>query len=89
MSDSHESQNLIWLEAWFQIEDARAAMVLYQKNIKEWEKLIKDQIRLKQKQKKRKQKKKTKQGDDIWMLIAAQITNHQTSLLRIRVQQIL
>ncbi|GLT69720.1 hypothetical protein SLA2020_418480 [Shorea laevis] len=44
------------------IDDARAAMLLYQKNRKEWEKSIKDQIRLKQKQKKRKQRKKPKQG---------------------------
>ncbi|KAL6957808.1 hypothetical protein U1Q18_024240 [Sarracenia purpurea var. burkii] len=40
------------------IEDARAAMLLYQKNKKEWEKSIKDFIRLKEKQKKRKTKKK-------------------------------
>ncbi|KAF2286074.1 hypothetical protein GH714_010175 [Hevea brasiliensis] len=42
------------------IEDARAAMLLYQKNKKQWEKSIKDQMRLKQKQKKRKHKKKPK-----------------------------
>ncbi|PON97513.1 Exonuclease/helicase-like [Trema orientale] len=47
------------------IQDARAAMVLYQKNRKEWEKLVKDQIRLKQKQKKRKPRKKMKLGDDL------------------------
>ncbi|GMN62216.1 hypothetical protein TIFTF001_031301 [Ficus carica] len=47
------------------VEDARAAMLLYEKNRKDWEKLVKDQIRLKQKQKKRKPKKKTKQGDDL------------------------
>lgn len=40
-------------------------MVLYQKNRKEWEKLVKDQIRLKQRQKKRKPKKKSKLGDDL------------------------
>ncbi|XAR68301.1 Exoribonuclease II [Bertholletia excelsa] len=40
------------------VEDARAAMLLYQKNKREWEKNVKDFIRLKQKQKKRKQKKK-------------------------------
>lgn len=44
----------------FQIEDARAAMLLYQKNKKQWEKGMKDQMRLKQKQKKRKHKKKPK-----------------------------
>ncbi|KAG4981478.1 hypothetical protein JHK84_035053 [Glycine max] len=44
----------------FQIEDARAAMLLYQRNKKEWEKSIKDQFRLKQKQRKSKQKKKLK-----------------------------
>ncbi|KAL2594452.1 hypothetical protein AAZX31_12G215700 [Glycine max] len=42
------------------IEDARAAMLLYQRNKKEWEKSIKDQFRLKQKQRKSKQKKKLK-----------------------------
>lgn len=46
-----------------QIQDARAAMLLYQKNRKEWEKNAKDQIRLKLKQKKRKPRKKAKQGD--------------------------
>ncbi|XP_062168743.1 uncharacterized protein LOC133874873 [Alnus glutinosa] len=45
------------------IQDARAAMLLYQKKKKEWEKSVKDQIRLKLKQKKRKPKKKAKQGD--------------------------
>ncbi|KAB1216552.1 RNA exonuclease 4 [Morella rubra] len=45
------------------IQDARAAMLLYQKNRKEWEKSAKDQVRLKKKQKKRKPKKKAKQGD--------------------------
>ncbi|XP_059444688.1 uncharacterized protein LOC132176480 isoform X2 [Corylus avellana] len=45
------------------IQDARAAMLLYQKNRKEWEKSAKDQMRLKLKQKKRKPKKKAKQGD--------------------------
>ncbi|KAM1808225.1 hypothetical protein ACFX11_031137 [Malus domestica] len=47
------------------IEDARAAMVLYQKNRKAWEKMVKDQIKLKQKQKKRKPKKKRTEGDDL------------------------
>ncbi|XP_022717189.1 RNA exonuclease 4 [Durio zibethinus] len=42
------------------VDDARAAMLLYQKNRKEWEKSAKDQIRLKAKQKKRKQRKKPK-----------------------------
>lgn len=49
----------------FQIEDARAAMVLYQKTRKAWEKRVKDQIKLKQKQKKRKPKKKRMGGDDL------------------------
>lgn len=40
-------------------------MLLYEKNRKDWEKLAKDQIRLKLKQKKRKPKKKTKQGDGL------------------------
>lgn len=40
------------------IEDARAAMMLYLKHRKEWEKSIKDFARLKEKQKKRKPKKK-------------------------------
>lgn len=44
------------------IQDARAAMLLYQKFRKEWEKSVKDQMRLKLKQKKRK-KKKAKQED--------------------------
>ncbi|KAM6583937.1 hypothetical protein CsatB_010939 [Cannabis sativa] len=47
------------------IQDARAAMVLYQKNKKIWEKLAKDQIRLKEKQNKRRPKKKRKLGDDL------------------------
>ncbi|KAL2331389.1 hypothetical protein Fmac_018970 [Flemingia macrophylla] len=45
------------------IEDACAAMLLYQRNKKEWEKSIKDQFRLKQKQRKSKQKKKQKNED--------------------------
>ncbi|KAJ1379265.1 Ribonuclease H-like superfamily [Sesbania bispinosa] len=45
------------------VEDARAAMLLYQRNRKEWDKSIKDQFRLKQKQRKRKQKKKQKNED--------------------------
>ena len=44
----------------FQVDDSRAAMLLYQKNRKEWEKSVKDQIRLKEKQKKRKPRKKPK-----------------------------
>ncbi|GAB4846518.1 hypothetical protein Ancab_025523 [Ancistrocladus abbreviatus] len=40
------------------IEDARAAMLLYQRNKKEWERGVKDRLKLKEKQKKRKQKKK-------------------------------
>ncbi|KAG6790300.1 hypothetical protein POTOM_006448 [Populus tomentosa] len=44
------------------IEDARAAMLLYQRNKKEWEKSIRDQMRLRQKQKKRNQKGKTNDG---------------------------
>ncbi|KAJ7948704.1 RNA exonuclease 4 [Quillaja saponaria] len=43
------------------IEDARAAMLLYQRSKKEWEKSVKDQFRLKQKQKKRKHRKKRKE----------------------------
>ncbi|OIV92434.1 hypothetical protein TanjilG_25164 [Lupinus angustifolius] len=45
------------------IEDARAAMMLYQRNRKEWEKSVKDQVRNKKKQGKRKQKKKPKNED--------------------------
>lgn len=44
------------------IEDARAAMLLYQRNKKEWEKSIRDQMRLRQKQNKRNQKGKTNEG---------------------------
>ncbi|KAG8386372.1 hypothetical protein BUALT_Bualt03G0142000 [Buddleja alternifolia] len=40
------------------VEDARAAMLLYQKNLRQWEKSIKDFAKLKEKQKKRKNKKK-------------------------------
>ena len=47
----------------FQIEDVRAAMLLYQKNKKEWEKSIKDFVRMKEKQKKRKPKKKPKERE--------------------------
>ncbi|KAJ8755091.1 hypothetical protein K2173_016771 [Erythroxylum novogranatense] len=47
------------------IEDARAAMLLYQKNKREWEKSIKDQMRLRRRQTKRKQKKKSKEEDHI------------------------
>lgn len=47
----------------FQIEDARAAMQLYQRSKKEWERSIKDYIRLKQKPKKRKPKKKLNQRE--------------------------
>ncbi|KAB2603146.1 RNA exonuclease 4-like [Pyrus ussuriensis x Pyrus communis] len=47
------------------IEDARAAMVLYQKNRKAWEKRVKDQIKLKQKQKKCKPKRKRAKGDEL------------------------
>ncbi|EFH59171.1 hypothetical protein ARALYDRAFT_318283 [Arabidopsis lyrata subsp. lyrata] len=45
------------------IDDARAAMMLYQKNRKEWEKNVKDQTRMWLKQKKRKPKKKVKEGN--------------------------
>ncbi|QCE10008.1 RNA exonuclease 4 [Vigna unguiculata] len=45
------------------IEDARAAMLLYQRHKKDWEKSIKDQFRFKQKQRKSKQKKKHKIED--------------------------
>ncbi|XP_057963756.1 uncharacterized protein LOC131154924 isoform X2 [Malania oleifera] len=45
------------------IEDARAAMLLYQKNRKQWEKSVKDHTRLKQKQKKRKPKRKPAERD--------------------------
>ncbi|XP_047338618.1 RNA exonuclease 4 [Impatiens glandulifera] len=41
------------------VEDARAAMLLYQNHKKEWEKRVKDMTKLKLKQKKRKNKKKT------------------------------
>ncbi|XP_057796807.1 uncharacterized protein LOC131012837 [Salvia miltiorrhiza] len=42
------------------VEDARAAMLLYQRNRKQWERSVKDFKRLKEKQKKRKPKKKLK-----------------------------
>ncbi|KAF3442454.1 hypothetical protein FNV43_RR16370 [Rhamnella rubrinervis] len=44
------------------IEDARAAMLLYQKNRRQWEKQAKDQRRLKQKREKRKPKEKPRDG---------------------------
>lgn len=40
-------------------------MLLYQKNIKQWERGIKDFTRLKQKQKKRKHKKKLKDTEGL------------------------
>jgi RNA exonuclease 4 len=43
------------------IDDARAAMLLYQKNRREWERNVKDQTRMRLKQKKRKPKKKVKE----------------------------
>ncbi|KAL0362650.1 UNVERIFIED_CONTAM: RNA exonuclease 4 [Sesamum calycinum] len=46
------------------IEDARAAMLLYQRNRKQWERSIKDFSRLKEKQKKRKPKKNRKVEKD-------------------------
>lgn len=42
------------------VEDARAAMLLYQKNRKQWERSVKDIMRLQAKQKKRKPRKKLK-----------------------------
>uniref|UniRef100_A0A2P2IYV1 Uncharacterized protein MANES_03G104200 n=1 Tax=Rhizophora mucronata TaxID=61149 RepID=A0A2P2IYV1_RHIMU len=47
------------------IEDARAAMLLYQKNKREWERRIKDQMRHNRKQKNSKHKKKLKDGNDV------------------------
>ncbi|XP_022139347.1 RNA exonuclease 4 [Momordica charantia] len=44
------------------IEDARSAMLLYQKKRKEWEKSLKSEMKLKLKQKKRKPRKKSKDG---------------------------
>ncbi|TXG66832.1 hypothetical protein EZV62_008107 [Acer yangbiense] len=45
------------------IQDSRAAMLLYMRNSKQWEKSVKDQIRRELKQKKRKPKKKPKEKD--------------------------
>ncbi|KAG9158882.1 hypothetical protein Leryth_022433 [Lithospermum erythrorhizon] len=45
------------------VEDARAAMVLYQKYRKQWEKSVKDYIRLQKKQKKRGNKRKQPHED--------------------------
>nr|XP_011460758.1 PREDICTED: RNA exonuclease 4 isoform X1 [Fragaria vesca subsp. vesca] len=48
------------------VEDARAAMLLYQKNRQAWEKSVKLQLSIKEKQKKRgKGKKKRKEGPDL------------------------
>ncbi|CAK9325230.1 unnamed protein product [Citrullus colocynthis] len=44
------------------VEDARSAMLLYQKKRKEWEKSVKAEIKLKLKQKKRRPRKKSKDG---------------------------
>ncbi|XP_024960650.1 RNA exonuclease 4 [Cynara cardunculus var. scolymus] len=44
------------------IEDARAAMMLYMKKKREWEKNVKDIVKMKLKQKKRKPKKRKKEG---------------------------
>ncbi|KAL8189249.1 hypothetical protein R6Q57_028815 [Mikania cordata] len=44
------------------IEDARAAMMLYVKKKREWEKSVKDLVKMKLKHKKRKPKKQKKQG---------------------------
>ncbi|KAG2309784.1 hypothetical protein Bca52824_029532 [Brassica carinata] len=45
------------------IDDARAAMLLYQKNRREWERNVKDQTRMRLKQKKRKPKKRVKEAN--------------------------
>lgn len=45
------------------IEDARAAMLLYQRHRKEWERRAKDRLRLMAKQKKRKNKKSSNKKD--------------------------
>ena len=45
-----------------QIEDARAAMMLYMKKRREWERTVKDLVKMKLKQKKRKPKKHKKAG---------------------------
>lgn len=62
----------------FQIDDARAAMLLYMKNRKQWEKSVKDQTRLEQKQKKRKPKKKPKLKDAA--IVKAAVTASQQHL---------
>lgn len=60
------------IECKFQIEDARAAMLLYQRNRKQWERSIKDFTRLKNKQKKRKLKNKLKGGSaDVHNVVVA------------------
>ncbi|KAL5730570.1 hypothetical protein ACHQM5_003375 [Ranunculus cassubicifolius] len=46
------------------VEDARAAMMLYQKNKKQWEKSIEVRLMLKEKHKNRRPKKKKKKIDD-------------------------
>ncbi|KAK9150406.1 hypothetical protein Syun_008715 [Stephania yunnanensis] len=45
------------------IEDARAAMMLYQRNKKEWERSVKDHLRFKEKRKKFNRKKRPKARD--------------------------
>ena len=48
-----------------QIEDARAAMMLYMKKKREWEKNVKDLVKMKLKQKKRKPKKHKKEESSL------------------------
>ncbi|XP_059661474.1 uncharacterized protein LOC132307668 [Cornus florida] len=59
------------------IEDARAAMLLYEKNKKQWEKSVKDFTRLMQKQKKRKPKRKPKEKEGLNTNHAAATSQHQ------------
>lgn len=48
---------------WFQVDDARAAMLIYQKHKKEWERNVRKNLRFKGKKKKNKRKRISTEGD--------------------------
>lgn len=48
---------------WFQVDDARAAMLIYQKHKKEWERNVRKNLRFKGKNKKNKRKCISTEGD--------------------------
>lgn len=58
-----------------QIEDARAAMMLYQRHKKEWERNVKDRSRLMEKQKKRKKRKNSSKKVAVEVIIIPVLLN--------------